>query len=309
MKKTEQDNEIIAKLESEGNFGEHLHPFDTSLSTPVTEDFPYIPKGWKKVVYWFKTLGVINPFTWYINHKVTHTKVYGRKNLKGVKSGVATCNHVFIFDCLVVRGSLKHKMRMIGHELNNRNDLLGERMRVGGMIPLSSKLSVMRKFNSAVEYYLKHNHYILFYPEQAMWNFYDKPRPLADGAFFYAVKNNVPIIPTFITYRPSKKGADEFDFDYNILAPIYPDAKLSAKENVEMMKQANFNAWKDLYEKTYNKKLSYDIKTTKTVKAKQPAKKVAGKVAPKAKSKEVNKSVTANKIKKTIKAKTEIKTK
>ena len=258
MKRTEQDNEIIAKLESEGNYNEHLHPFDTSLSVPVTEDFPYIPKGWKKVVYWFKTIFVVNPFTWYIKNKLTHTKVYGRKNLKGVKSGVITCNHVFIFDCLVVSGSLKHKMRMIGHELNNRNDVLGERMRVGGMIPLSSKLSVMKKFNEAVDYYLKHNHYILFYPEQAMWNFYDKPRPLVDGAFHYAVKFNVPIIPTFITYRPSKKGADEFDFDYHILKPIYPDPKLSTKENIEQMKKQNYEAWKEVYETSYNKKLSFD---------------------------------------------------
>jgi len=258
MKRTEQDNEIIAKLESEGNYNEHLHPFDTSLSVPVTEDFPYIPKGWKKVVYWFKTIFVVNPFTWYIKNKLTKTKVYGRKNLKGVKSGVITCNHVFIFDCLVVSGSLKHKMRMIGHELNNRNDVLGERMRVGGMIPLSSKLSVMKKFNEAVDYYLKHNHYILFYPEQAMWNFYDKPRPLVDGAFHYAVKFNVPIIPTFITYRPSKKGADEFDFDYHILKPIYPDPKLSTKENIEQMKKQNYEAWKEVYETSYNKKLSFD---------------------------------------------------
>ena len=146
---------------------------------------------------------------------------------------------------------------MFGHEWNNRKDVLGERMRVGGMLPLSSKLSVMKKFNSSIEYYLENNHYILFYPEQAMWNFYEKPRPLVDGAFFYAVKHNVPIIPTFITYRPSKKGEDEFDFDYHILSPIYPDPKLPSKENIAKMKEKNFELWKNQYEQTYNKKLKY----------------------------------------------------
>lgn len=257
MKRAEEDEKIIAKLEKENKFGEHLHPFDESLCKPVTEDFPYIPKGWKKFVYWLKNLFVVTPFTWYINKKVTRTNVYGKNNIKGVKSGIVTCNHVFVFDCLVVRGSLKHKMRMVGHELNNRKDVLGERMRVGGMLPLSSKLSVMKKFNSSIEYYLENNHYILFYPEQAMWNFYEKPRPLVDGAFFYAVKHNVPIIPTFITYRPSKKGEDEFDFDYHILSPIYPDPKLPSKENIAKMKEKNFELWKNQYEQTYNKKLKY----------------------------------------------------
>ena len=40
---------------------------------------------------------------------------------------------------------------------------------------------------------------ILIYPEQSMWYNYRKPKPLKVGAFSFAVKNNVPVLPIFIT--------------------------------------------------------------------------------------------------------------
>ena len=50
---------------------------------------------------------------------------------------------------------------------------------------------------------------ILIYPEQGMWWNYRKPRPMTNGAFRFAVNNNVPVIPLFITM----KDTDSIDGD------------------------------------------------------------------------------------------------
>ena len=94
-----------------------------------------------------------------------------------------------------------------------------------------------------------------------MWWNYRKPKPLKKGAFVFAAKNNVPIIPTFITMRDTDKvddsGALIQAYTLHILEPIYPDVFLTQAENVMMMMKANEEEWKEVYEKTYGEKLTY----------------------------------------------------
>jgi 1-acyl-sn-glycerol-3-phosphate acyltransferase len=114
----------------------------------------------------------------------------------------------------------------------------------------------------AVGVLLSRNEKILIYPEQAMWWNYRKPRPLKDGAFRLAAKNNAPIIPFFLTMRDSERiGADGFPiqaYTVHILPPIYPDPEKTVRENTEIMKNRNFELWKEVYESTYGIPLSYD---------------------------------------------------
>ena len=94
----------------------------------------------------------------------------------------------------------------------------------------------MKKFLRAVDTLLSRGEKILIYPEQAMWWNYRKPRPLKPGAFRMAAKNNVPIIPSFITMKDGEKiGADGYPVqEYTVwfLPTIYPKQELSFKENI-----------------------------------------------------------------------------
>ena len=94
-----------------------------------------------------------------------------------------------------------------------------------------------------------------------MWWNYRKPKPLKNGAFKLAARNNVPVIPIFITMEDSKLiGEDGFniqEYTINVEEPIYPDEKLNEKENTEIMKQKNFETWKNVYEKFYGIPLEY----------------------------------------------------
>ena len=128
-------------------------------------------------------------------------------------------------------------------------------------MPLSSLPSTMKNFMAALKTYLSQGRQILIYPEQAMWWNYRKPRPLTAGAYRFAAQNNAPVIPMFITMEDSD-NLDPFDFpvqEYtvHILQPIYPKADLSEKENAEYMKDRNYKVWKEVYESTYGKPLSY----------------------------------------------------
>ena len=111
---------------------------------------------------------------------------------------------------------------------------------------------------------LSTGHFVLVYPEQSMWWNYKKPRPLKPGAFRFAVKNKVPVLPFFLTMEDSeyleKNGEPVQAYTVNILKPIFPDENLSDKENIENMKNKNYEMWKEVYEKTYKIPLVYKTK-------------------------------------------------
>ena len=137
-------------------------------------------------------------------------------------------------------------------------------MRNCDVLPLSSNTQTMRKFLRAVDNILKRGDDILIYPEESMWPDYRKPKPLKDGGFKFATKNNVPVLPIFITMEDSefynkktKKTQPILAHTVHILEPIYPNPELSKAENVEYMKNKNYQMWVDVYESFYGKKLEF----------------------------------------------------
>lgn len=260
--------QAYAELEEKGIFDQDINPVNPDLCLPVTKDYPYIKKGFfHSIADFFKHTFVIAPFSWYQNKFVFKTKVVGRENLKNIDSAILTCNHFNIYDCLAVRHAVRHKMKFCVAEFNNRKGFLGSMMRAAGILPLSNKFGVMKYFSNAVEHHLLHNNYVLFYPEKAMWYMYDKPRPYKEGAFHFAVKFEVPVIPIFITFRDSgKTGKDGLPVKYltvNILKPVYSKENLPAKENIDCLKKTCFQQCKDRYEQFYKKQLVYNIKNRK----------------------------------------------
>ncbi len=252
----------IEKYERLGEFDRHIDPVDMSMALPVDEKFPYIPKGFLKIKYAFERTFYVNPFRKKANREILCTQVYGRENLEGVNSAIVTCNHVNKFDCLAVQYAAKgHRTYIIGAEFNNMKGFMGEMMRAGGLLPLSSNMTAMKNLNKAISTYLKKGNYVTCYPEQAMWWNYEKPRPFKDGAFSLAVMNNVPILPMFITFRNSGKlddnGIEIKYFSIHIMKPIYPKSDLPRRKNVDFMREENHRLCCEKYEEIYGKKLEY----------------------------------------------------
>lgn len=197
--------------------------------------------------------------------------INGIENLQKVETGaIVTCNHFNPFDCFTVEkifrisGQSKTKrMYKVIREGNYTNfpGFYGFLFRNCNTLPLSSNKRTMVEFMNAVDIILQRGDFILIYPEQSLWWNYRKPKPLKDGAYKIATKNNVPVIPIFITMEDSQIiGEDGFpvqEYTVNIEKPIYPDEKLSKKENINNMKEKNFEIWKDIYEEFYKIPLEY----------------------------------------------------
>lgn len=255
--------EIIKQCEKKGEFDKHIDPIDWDNALPVDKNFKYIKTRFReKIKPFFQNLFIVKPFTYKVAKFDFHTKVFGRENLKGIKSAILTLNHINKFDCLLAKyGLRKNKLRITGGDFNNQKGWFGEMMRVGGLMPFSSNFSAMSNFNRAMETLLANNYYVLFYPEQAMWWNYEKPRPYKNGAFHYAVKHNVPIIPMFITLKNSgkfdKEGLPKKNYALHIMPAIYADKNLDKKQNIEFLKNKTFESCKNKYEEVYKKPLTY----------------------------------------------------
>ena len=192
----------------------------------------------------------------------------GIENLKRVRSGaIITANHFSPFDSVPLHLAMKKyvKTKRLYKIIREGNytfpGLYGFFLRNCYTLPLATNPTVLRDFSNSVDTILKKGHFILIYAEQSMWWNYRKPKPLKNGAFIFAARNNVPVIPTFITMRDTDKLDKDGDYiqayTLHFLSPIYPEEGLSQQENVNNMRKENERLCKEVYEKTYGEKLTY----------------------------------------------------
>lgn len=205
------------------------------------------------------------------NKKLIIKDIKGLENLENVKTGaMITCNHFNPNDFLTIEQVFRKtsqiktkKLYKVIREGNYTNfpGFPGFLFRNGDTLPLSANTSTMIEFMKAVDTILQRGDFILIYPEQSMWWNYRKPKPLKIGAYKLAAKNNVPVIPIFITMEDSDIIGDDGEpvqeYTVNIAKPIYPDENLSIKENTEKMREENAKVWKEIYEDFYKIPLEY----------------------------------------------------
>lgn len=213
------------------------------------------------------------------NNKLIIKEIKGMENLSELKTGtILTCNHFNPFDCFTIEKTFRlsgqaktKKLHKVIREGNYTNfpGLYGFFFRNCDTLPLSSNKRTMVEFMKAVDTLLQKGDFILIYPEQSMWWNYRKPKPLKHGAFKMAVRNNVPILPIFITMEDSDIiGEDGFpvqEYTVNIAQPIYPDENLSQRERTEKMLNENYEVWKRIYEDFYGIPLEYTTKNNVSI--------------------------------------------
>ena len=196
-------------------------------------------------------------------------EVRGIENFTAVKGGrIVTCNHFSICDHYAVwvalrdhmDGRLLYKIIREGNYTNPPKPF-GLLMKHCNTLPLSSRKDTMKKFMGAVRILLTRGETILIYPEQGMWWNYRKPKPMQEGAFTLAAKNNVPVVPIFITMEDSAvldgDGFPVQEYTLHILPAIYPDNSLPRSETTKKMMKENYEAWVKTYEEFYGKPLVY----------------------------------------------------
>ena len=197
-------------------------------------------------------------------------EIRGIEHLQNLKSGaVITCNHFNAFDSFAIQlvyDAAKQPKRTFYRVIREGNytsfpGFYGMLMRHCNTLPLSSNRHTLKKFTEATGKLLREGNFVLVYPEQSMWWNYRKPKPLKPGAFMFAAKNDVPVVPCFITMRDSDvMGEDGFpvqEYTVHIGAPIYPDENAGYRQNTDSMMKKNFEVWKQIYEREYDMPLVY----------------------------------------------------
>ena len=256
--------EKIARYEREGRFSEDVEE-DPPTRELKPNEIDYLRKKLKSKIKTKLTYKVARGFLNRIieNKQLIIKDVIGIENMDALNSGaVITCNHFNAFDSFAVQIAYekskqckKRRLYRVIREGNYTNfpGFYGMLMRNCYTFPLSSNKDTMKKFMKSMDTVLQHGDFMLVYPEQSMWWNYRKPKPLKKGAFTFAVQNNVPVLPIFITMQDSDIiGDDGFyvqEYIIHIEKPIYPDPSKSRAENIAWMRDENYRIWKEIYEK------------------------------------------------------------
>ena len=263
--------EKIAEYERKGIFDLDVED-DPPGKVLMPEDIEYLKEGPAEKV---KTEMAFQAARLFVKDLMKEKKlivkeIKGIENLRDLQSGaVITCNHFNAFDSFAIQMAYdaakqpKRKFYRVIREGNYTSftGFYGMLMRNCNTLPLSSNYKTMQKFLVAVDKVLTDGHFLLVYPEQSMWWNYRKPKPLKSGAFQFAAKNNVPVLPCFITMKDTDiLGEDGFfvqEYTVHVSPPIYPDESLGRRERASKMMEKNAEIWKNIYETEYSMPLTY----------------------------------------------------
>ena len=266
--------EVLKKIEQyerEGKFDIDVEQ-DPPGKTLMPDDIDYIHKS---ISDRLKTRFAFMIARRFVNNLIDEKQLIikemrGLEYFKELNSGaVITCNHFNPYDSFAIQlayEAAEQPNRTFYRVIREGNytafpGFYGFLMRHCNTLPLSSNLKTMKKFMDATDKLLQDGNFVLVYPEQSMWWNYRKPKPLKTGAYIFAAKNNVPVLPCFITMKDSHiMGDDGFfvqEYTIHIREPIYPDNSLSRNEKVKKMMDENFRVWKEIYESEYHIPLTY----------------------------------------------------
>lgn len=256
--------EYIDELERRRLFDTDGTPFNTENSAKTDGTFVYKhPK---------------NPF-WHISHAVTSTifkllggyvlgafgygvwRVKDRKKLKGIGACITTSNHVGYVDALLTRRALgMRKQYIVSAPHNCKNNFGGWVLKSATILPLPSSFKGSKPFNEMLDYVAARGAAIHFYPEKSLWVRYTKPRPYKEGAFYYAERLNVPVVPMLYCFKkpgPIRKLFGLARVKIKIADPQYVNYELPPRERKTDLRDRVQAAVAELYEEFYGKPLEY----------------------------------------------------
>lgn len=204
------------------------------LNFDIDENYEYVPKNnifqfFSNILYYF----IAFPILYVLTKIVYDFKIEGMENLENIESGaISVSNHVLILDCAMVGLALRHKrVFYTTQEDSFKIPFVRKLIRLLRAIPIPSEAKNKPHFFNALHDLLSKGHVVHFYPEASLWPYYDKIRNFKSGAFRFALKNDVPIIPMVFTFREPRKFRKLFkrkkDVTLKILSPVKYDKSLT----------------------------------------------------------------------------------
>lgn len=281
MEKSIDRLEVIDNIEKnilENRFNDKVEIGDPILTEEERQKlilkFDSLKKKWMNKFKAVVARTIVDKLTLDINK---NTEIIGIENIKDVETGaIITCNHFSQEDNTVVR-YLMHKIQkkrslyIVVQETNMKMEGdVGWLLKNCYTIPLSKDLDYLQNnFNPTLQKIFNKNAFVLIYPEQEMWFNYKRPRPPKIGAYHYACKFDVPIVPCFIEMNEldevGDNGFKKINYRMHVLPPIYPNKELDMRARKNDMLQRDYNAKVKLYENIYSRKIDSKFEKEKDI--------------------------------------------
>ncbi|WEV70941.1 lysophospholipid acyltransferase family protein [Lactobacillus sp. ESL0785] len=198
------------------------------------------------------------------------TEFTGLEHLNELPQGgaIITANHFNQIDSLPIKrlASKTHHQLAIAIEDTNLKlpGILCYLMKYVGTIPLVKSTGYIKStFPKHLHDALTQNNWVLIYPEQEMWWNYRKPRKLQRGAYYFAAKQNVPVISTFIELQTLPKLEKDHPNFYqtryvvHVLPTIYPETSVDPNQDSKRMLKQDYQQKVATYEHIYHRNLDY----------------------------------------------------
>lgn len=213
----------------------------------VDENYPFLEKKiifklWSALTYLgiFTLVFTLAPFKYGL-------KIEGRNNLrkhkKLLKNGALTVsNHTFKWDFLSVLMAVRYRRLWFPAWKENLGTKDRNLIRLVGGIPVPSSLRAMGKFNEAFDVLHQKKKWIHVFPESSNWPYYVPIRPFKKGAFTFAQRYNIPVIPMAFSYRKPKGLLklilkEKPAITLRVGEPLLIDPSLSRKESILAMRK------------------------------------------------------------------------
>lgn len=111
-------------------------------------------------------------------------------------------------------------------------------------LPIPESIHAKTSFVKTINKLLQNGETVHFYPEGSLWPYYEKIRHFKDGAFRFAVENNIPIVPMVFTFTKHtnflKYIKKKPSITLTILEPIYPDERINKTESIKKLKKETY---------------------------------------------------------------------
>lgn len=209
--------------------------------------------GWFRVFHHVFYYLIIVPLIEFWLLAVNSMRVYNRKVLRGKKRCILVSNHSLILDPAIANMAIlpRRSAYSIKEQLMNGRPVLNLFLRSLGGYPIH--YGRLRELDGAVSKYLDEYGFAHFFPEgHEGWGFQNqKLNRFNSGAFYFAMKLNVPVIPVVIVHFARRIFGRELSFlprrvSAVILEPVNPESYIVKGESLNKSASAMASAVREM---------------------------------------------------------------
>lgn len=195
--------------------------------------------------------GIAFPVLKVLTKIVYDLRIEGKENVRNIKTGgVTVSNHVLYLDCAMIGLACgKKKIFYTTREESFEIPFVKTLIKYLRAVKIPRDIQEKVEFRQKVDSLLQAGNLVQVYPEGSLEPYSTDLREFRNGAFHFAVNNDVPIIPIVIKFREPKGIRKIFkrkkDVTLIVLEPIKVEKTGNIREDIIHLKNEVYEKMKD----------------------------------------------------------------